>query len=240
MKRILLSASFCVCAAALPAFGQTDEPDSATYEAVLTALPEPTPLFNPSCLAEPAEVQAEAALIRDFVFGPATAPPYHAAFDAETGKVILALIDGGVAAAPDPARFRAGLPLGNFHVEMAKAFTALGLDPASVIDVSAVYLNALWAVREGDFSALEPNQPRLRALRDQLALAELRCFHLGATGPALSEHRNQLLARIGILIDGLRSASRNGELESYQAFVRDRFGQDIEGRALTDKGFVSE
>jgi hypothetical protein len=118
----------------------------------------------------------------------------------------------------------------------SKALGDLGLSAESAVDATAVYLAFVWAAQEGDFSVMQIDGG-ITKIRDQLAIAESRCFQLGAIGDDLPRIRNLMIARSGFLIDGLEAVSKTGETVAFGDYVRGASGRYIKGLKLTPDGF---
>jgi hypothetical protein len=232
MSRKVLSLAVGLCLALIPLASAAEE----NYGAILQALPDPVPVVtSSSCLTGGADAPA--------VADPAFLALYSRPFDDDAGKAVVAYLNSAIAAAPGsavaplgPADFDGQTPSQAF----ALWYSSLGLDPANVLDVAALYLMMAWAAQEDQMSVLVSlNSYRVAAVKAQLIGAEQRCAFLLNAKEDLAAYRNQMIALTGILIDGMESHSRSDTLESFAAAARGVFDDQIGGLLLIERGFVT-
>ncbi len=234
----------CLFCLSLPAAAQ-DDPSADDFIAALTALEEPPPLICASGMiaaaemagADPAAAAAEAGALRAEI---GAKPPYAAPFDAAAAEDVAGMIGTALeAAASAPLETKyGGMDAATVQAEFSAALGDLGLSADSAIDVTAVYLAFVWSAQERDFSALLSNKT-IMAVRDQVMLAEARCFQLGKLGDDLAGVRNLMIIRAGFLVDGLEGTSRSGYADAFGDFVRESSGRQIEGLRLMPGGFTA-
>jgi hypothetical protein len=241
--RVLITAAFLLVA---PASAETPQATRADFEAALTALAETPPLICPSGMVsamemrkrDPAATEAMAAKAVKTLTEFEGKPSYMIPFDTTAGEEISRMIRTALATAASPgldadyAKMNAATALEGY----SKALGDVGLSAESVIDVTAVYLAFVWAAQEGDFSVVQ-TEGGITNIRDQLAIAESRCFQLGAIGDDLPRIRNLMIARSGFLIDGLEAVSTGGETAAFGDYIRNTSGRYIKGLKLTPDGF---
>jgi hypothetical protein len=241
MKHPVPALLFAALLFAFPAIAETLKPDRAAHEAALKALGEPR-LILTGCLPEPKETQVTPWRIAEFLENEGSASPFAFPFDEAAAKEVIGLMEGAIAATPQPNAFPPvpdDLDFGLVSQEVAERFATMGLDPESVIDVGATYLLFVWAAQEGDLSLVwSGGRDHVNATRYQIAFAEMRCFSLGKEGEALADARNLMIAHIIFLDEGMQAANRAGETTAFGTFVRENFGRQIEGLELTLEGFV--
>jgi hypothetical protein len=240
-KPLLLGLALFICG---PAAAELS--DRQAYQGMLAALGEPLtrlatplPLIAVPCLPDTQQVLADASFISAFHLDHGRKPPYYIPFDGAASADVLRRFKTAAVAAGSSDYFEKTVveieQLGATDV-FSNAFKELGLTPESIVDVTALYLVALWVAQEGDLEPLSSAETIL-AVRDQIALSELMCIQLGKEGDGLAAVRNLLIARIGFLIDGLEKSSQQGEEAEFKTFVRETSGWQIKGLTLTATGF---
>jgi hypothetical protein len=240
-KPLVIGMALFICgpAAAESSDRQVFQDTLAALGEPLTTLGKPLPLVATSCLPDTQQIQAQKPLISAFLLDQGRTPPYSIPFDDAASADLVKRVKTAAVAAGSSEYFEKTFveleQLGATDV-FSNAFKELGLTPDSIIDVTALYLVALWVAQEADFERLSSVEI-IQAVRDQVALAELKCFQLGKEGDGLADVRNLLIARIGFLIDGLERSSQQGEATAFGTFVRETSGWQIKGLTLTATGF---
>jgi hypothetical protein len=230
--------------AATPLQAQQAGPELLDFQEALTALGDPIELICASGmravveerLRDPvavtrraAEFSADDQMMQQF---------YTVAFDKAAATDLFAQLQTAISATSGPELGEIGSDTTAAAVEVGirQQFDQFGLSPNNIIDVTVFYLTFLWTAQEADHGMIR-DVGLYGALREQVALAESRCFILGSKSEALPALRNTLIARSMFLASGMEVSGMTGEAEAFGAFVRDRFGLELQDLQLVGDAF---
>ncbi len=256
MRHFAKCLAVCLTVIATTAHAQDEDAQAESYAAALAAM-EDVSVWTESCVAPPAEVKAQGPLIAELLLTIVPKAPYAVKFDEAAAAEMLAMMRAAATAAKNDALLSEVLSLSERSAGRQRAQMMVqdltneldrgGVNIDSVMDVAALYLISLSAARDGDFAIItgadqEAARRLMKPVRDQLLLAEARCFTLGAKGADLGRVRNLLIARVLVMSLGMRSAEKEGDtgLAEFKAAIGETSGRQIEGLRLTPDGFVED